>query len=156
VSRPSSDGLLAFIVRAKAAAHVGDGAPAPSSRQGSHDLRFVDGDLACHDSVFGGSDFAGQEVVCRAGLPVWVENYCGRILDEAAIDAATAGQLIRAGLGALCREGRFPGGFEHRHEGRLYQDPSDGDERWFSGREAISRDGREVCELRYHGGLVRD
>ena len=149
------DDLEGFIVRAKAATYAGDGAHVPPYRQGSQDLLFVDGDFSYHDSYVGGTDFAGQEVVYWRAVPVWSESYAGRIIDDAAIEAATAGRVIKGSLSAMYREGRFLGGFEHVHEGWVYRDASDGDVRWFEGRESIVRDGREVYELRYHGGLLR-
>jgi hypothetical protein len=74
------DGLEAFIVRAKAATYVGDGAPRPPCRIGAHDIRYEDGGWAYLDSYFGGTDFLGQEVVWQTGTPVWAMNYYGRIL----------------------------------------------------------------------------
>jgi hypothetical protein len=67
----SSEELEAFIVRAKAATYVGGGVASASSRSGSHDLRFSDGDLDYLDSYFGDADFLGQEVVHHCSLPVW-------------------------------------------------------------------------------------
>ncbi len=74
-----------FIVRAKAAAYVGQGPKSLSYRPGSHDLQFHDGDFSYLDSYFGGTDFIGQEVVYFRGKPVWAMNYYGRILEPALI-----------------------------------------------------------------------
>lgn len=63
--------LNAFIVAAKQATYVGSGVPAESSRAGSHDLVFSRGPLEYRDSYFGGTDFLGQEVVWRGGVPLW-------------------------------------------------------------------------------------
>ncbi len=59
-----------FIVAAKAACYAGDGAPAEPSRPGAHDLCHRAGPWSYRDSYFGGTDFAGQEVVWRDDVPV--------------------------------------------------------------------------------------
>jgi hypothetical protein len=150
------DALNVFIVRAKAATYVGNGEKVAPCRIGSHDLRFVDGEWAYLDSYFGGTDFIGEEVVYFAGKPVWAMNYYGRILREDLITAAQAGQMIKASLARMYREGRFLGGFEHTENDLTYVDTSEGNTVSFHGREFIRR-GQEVAyELDYHGGLIKD
>jgi hypothetical protein len=150
------DKLNTFIVRAKAATYIGDGEKATPCRLGSHDLRFADGEWAYLDSYFGGTDFIGEEVVYFAEKPVWAMNYYGRILREDLITAAQAGQMIKASLSLMYKEGRFLGGFEHTENDLTYRDTSEGNPRSFRGREFIRR-GQEVAyELDYHGGLIKD
>jgi hypothetical protein len=148
--------LRSFIVRAKAATYVGDGATGAAHRQGSHDLEFRDGTFTYVDSYFGGADFIGQEVVYRDEEPVWAMNYYGRILEPGMITAAEAGQVIKASLSALYAESRFLGGFEHALGDATYTDTNEGDVASFTGREWISRAGRRIYVLDYHGGLIRD
>jgi hypothetical protein len=148
--------LNAFIVRAKAATYVGSGEPATPSRLGSHDLRFTDGKWTYHDSYFGGADFIGEEVVYFDEKPVWAMNYYGYILREDLITAAQAGQMIKASLSRMYKEGRFLGGFEYAENNFTYVDTSEGNVDHFHGREFICR-GQEIAyELIYHGGLIRD
>jgi hypothetical protein len=150
------DTLNAFIVRAKAATYVGNGEKAPPCRLGSHDLRFADGEWAYLDSYFGGTDFIGEEVVYFAEKPVWAMNYYGRILREDLITAAQTGQMIKASLSLMYKEGRFLGGFEHTENDLTYVDSSEGAADSFRGRKFIRR-GQEVAyELVYHGGLIKD
>jgi hypothetical protein len=151
----SLDRLNEFIVRAKAVTYVGSGEPAPSSRPGSHDLRFEDGPFSYLDSYYGGSDFIGEEVVYYEGQAVWAMNYYGYILKPDLIDAATAGKVIKASLSALYTEGRFLGGFEFESGGYVYTDTNEGDAAHFTGREWISQQGIRVYELVYHGGLIK-
>jgi len=148
--------LTAFIVRAKAATYVGDGAPVTPCRLESHDLRFSDGEWTYHDSYFGGRDFIGEEVVYFAGKPVWAMNYYGRILNGVLLTGAQAGQMIKAGLSRMYKQGRFLGGFEHVEEDLTYVDASQGSPNAFQGREFIRRDQAIPYELVYHGGLIRD
>ena len=72
--------LNAVIVRAKAASYVGGGVKAPSSRMGSHDLSWSEGDWRYLDSYFGGTDFLGQEVLWYGAEPVWAMSYYGYVL----------------------------------------------------------------------------
>ncbi len=149
------DGLGAFVVRAKAAAYVGDGATAAPSRAGAHDLTFAEGDWSYRDSYFGGTDFIGQEVVWRRAEPVWAMNYFGRITRDDLMTASEGGRVIKAALSAMYREGRFLGGFDFTVGRFVYADRSRGDVHGFSGTEVISVGGTEAYRLDYHGGLIR-
>jgi hypothetical protein len=152
----SSIELHSFIVRAKAATYVGGGAKAPSSRPGSHDLQFVDGDWQYLDSYFGGTDFPGQETIWHAGNPVWAMNYYGFILKPELITPSQAGQMIKASLSRMYTENRFLGGFQHGEGEFTYFDTSEGEFGRFTGREWIERDGIKAYELVYHGGMIKD
>jgi hypothetical protein len=148
--------LNAFIVRAKAGTYVGDGEHSDASRVGSHDIRFTDGEWAYHDSYFGGSDFIGEEVVYFAVRPVWAMNYYGRILRPDLLTAAQAGQMIKASLSRMYKEGRFLGGFKFTQDNLTYLDSSEGPADCFQGREIINNGHETAYELLYHGGLIRD
>jgi len=148
--------LKAFIVRAKSATYVGDGEHTAPSRLGSHDLRFTDGKWTYHDSYFGGTDFIGEEVVYFDENPVWAMNYYGHILRDDLLTAAQAGQMIKASLSRMYKDGRFLGGFEYTENDLTYVDTSEGDADHFHGREFIRRGMDIAYELVYHGGLIRD
>ncbi len=148
--------LYDFIVRAKSSTYVGGGHHAPACRPASHDLKFEEGDWAYLDSYFGGRDFIGEEVVYYQGNPVWAMNYYGHILRADLITPAQAGEVIQISLSKMYSEGRFLGGFEHRHEGFIYIDTNEGSVTSLRGHEYISRRGETVYELFYHGGLILD
>ncbi len=153
--RPLAE-LQAFIVDAKRRSYVGSGAPAESQRPASHDLEYSAGDFVYHDTYFGGTDFAGEEVVYWRGQPVWAENYFGHVLEPDLVTAERTGQVIKSSLTKMYAEGRFLGGFEARDGDCDYHDTSTGDFSWFQGREWIDRAGKTVYELFYHGGLIRE
>jgi hypothetical protein len=148
------DGLLAFIVEAKAAAYMGGKPGETSCRPGSRDIPYRRGEWSYLDSYFGGTDFLGQEVVWRDGAPVWAMNYYGRVLDGSAIDGSRAADVLRTTLPLMYAEGRFLGGFAHDVGPYRYVDASDGTHEQFTGAEQILSDGRAVYRLDYHGGLV--
>ena len=146
--------LNAFIVKAKAATYVGSGEPAVSCRPGSHDLRYAEGAWAYLDSYFGRQDFIGEEVVWFEDQPVWAMNYYGFILEPTKISPAEAGQVIKASLAEMYRQGRFLGGFVYQYGDFRYEDTNTGDATRFTGLEKISHDGSLVYSLHYHGGLI--
>lgn len=148
------DQLHTFIIRAKQAAYVGGGRKLLPYRLGSHDLQFLEGDWAYHDSYLGESDFIGEEVVYYKNKVVWAMNYFGRILAPGKITSAEAGVMIKISLTRMYAEGRFLGGFAHSEGEQTYVDASEGDIAYFTGREYIRRSGEVVYELVYHGGLV--
>lgn len=151
---PDAAGLTAFVVAAKAATYAGDGAKLLPYRLGSHDLQLAQGPWAYHDSYVGGTDFQGQEVVYLHGEPVWAMSYYGYLVDPEALDAATAGQVIKRSLTALYAQGRFLGGWRFEALGYDYVDVTAGDVGRFTGWERIDRDGRMLYELRYFGGRI--
>jgi len=147
--------LTTFVVRAKTASYAGDGATLLPYRLGSHDLQFLDGDWAYHDSYFGGTDFIGQEIAYYRGVSIWGQNYFGRILRDELMTGEEAGRMIKESLSALYAQGRFLGGFR-RDSGELrYVDTNQGNVAAFSGAEWIERADTRVYELVYHGGLIR-
>jgi len=150
-----TDKLNSIIVRAKAATYVGGGTPANSSRRGSHDLTWSDGEWSYLDSYFGGTDFAGQETLWFRGEPVWAMNYYGTIRRPDLIDAARAGATVKAALSSMYRQGRFLGGFQWAGAHGQYVDRSAGDASHFHGREAILVGGLEAYALDYFGGLIK-
>ncbi|AQS61882.1 hypothetical protein AGRHK599_LOCUS1110 [Rhizobium rhizogenes] len=148
--------LEEFIVQAKSATYVGGGSKSrTSTRKGSHDLTYRQGEWDYIDSYFGGTDFIGQEVIWHEGVALWAMNYYGRILRPDMIDGTIAGRVIQASLSALYQEGRFLGDFTH-HVGELvYVDTNAGEARSFTGIERIYRGDVETYRLDYHGGMIK-
>jgi hypothetical protein len=147
--------LNRFVVKAKQATYVGNGARAEPSRDGAHDLVFADRSWTYRDSYFGGTDFIGQETVWLDGEPVWAMNYYGYITRPDLIDGARAGATIKLALSAMYGEGRFLGGWEWNGPHGAYRDASAGDVGHFSGRETITVGDVEAYALDYHGGLIK-
>ena len=150
----SLDELNKFIVQAKTSTYVGNGEKTISCRTGSHDLKFQEGSFSYLDSYFGGTDFIGQEIVYHKDEPIWAMNYYGRIILKNTVTAAETGQIIKASLSRMYKEGRFLGGFEYSINGDTYSDSNEGDVVYFTGKEWITRNSVKVYELIYHGGLV--
>ena len=74
--------VIRFLIRAKQATYAGKGAETASSRPGSHDLVYRDGDWMYYDTYLGGDKFAGEEALWISGVPRWSMNYAGRVTGE--------------------------------------------------------------------------
>ena len=59
-----------------------DAKKADSSRIGSSDYHFEEGEFAYHDTYFGSSDFIGEEVVYKSQIPIWGMNYYGAPMSQ--------------------------------------------------------------------------
>ena len=152
------ENLERFIVKAKANGWVGaepGGKKIPSSRLGSLDVTFEEGDFFYQDSFVGLSDFCGQEHVCFKGEAVWSQAYYGYIVRPELIDGSRTVEVLRAALGSMYRERRFLGSLEFTHGAFVYQDMNQGDFTNFSGQEEIRVEGEVAYRLQYFGGLVR-
>jgi hypothetical protein len=147
--------LLTFVIAAKKATYVGDGAASQSSRNGSIDLTFEHGDWSYRDSYFGGTDFIGQETVWLKREPVWAMNYYGYILEPALISATEAGKVLKAALSQPQSQGRLIDNLKFGEGDMIYEIVSSGDVNHFKGRETISVDGHLAYALDYHGGLIK-
>ncbi|MBB3657580.1 hypothetical protein FHX15_002812 [Rhizobium sp. BK650] len=143
-----------FIVEAKSQSYVAGAKAQPSYRIGAHDISYRRGIWRYLDSYFGGTDFAGQEVVWLEEKPVWAMNYFGHIMEPAIIDGTVAGTIITAALSQLYKQGRFLGGMIFDHSLGRYVDTSEGDCTHFRGHEFIEVAGRKAYELDYRGGLI--
>lgn len=152
---PDLTELNDFIVSAKAETYVGDGEVQASCRTGSHDIGYRHGRWRYLDSYFGGTDFAGQELIWLDDKPVWAMNYFGRIVEADLLDAKAAGMIIKAALMRLyLDERRFLGGFEFDHAFGRYVDRSTGTCDHFIGHEVILVNACKAYELDYRGGLI--
>lgn len=123
-------------------------------RPGSEDYHFEQGDLAYHDTYFGGRDFIGEEIVYKAGKVVWGMNYYGHILKDG-IPTDEAYAILRP---ALMEEydDIIPvrGPREYTEGAGIYRNEVQGDLGRFSGTEEIYLNDELVSRCWYHGGFI--
>jgi hypothetical protein len=75
--------LASFLRLANQRTYANKDAPqVQSTRLGSQDYEFDDGDLRYHDTFFGDREFIGEEIVYRRGKLFWGMNYFGFILAD--------------------------------------------------------------------------
>lgn len=142
--------LVAFICRASLATYAGFGKEeAEGIRSGSHDFRYAEESLLYTDSYVGGEIFGGEEVVYAENRPIWLMNYCGRVLD-----GGFSGDFLKEALRNRPLELPFRGPLHYSRNEFSYHNRVNGDMRWFSGAEEIFCDNMRVYECNYHGGLL--
>ena len=140
---------LDFLCRAKRATYAGKGPAGPSTRPGSHDLSYCEGELFYHDTYLGGEQFSGQEGLWLSGEPLWAMNYSGRILGE-----GFSGDFLKQALLQVCPSKPFRGPQFFQEEHNLYISNNSGDLYWFQGHEEIFHAGNLVYECVFHGGTI--
>ena len=168
---------VAFLIRAKQATYAGKGAETASSRTGSHDLAYLEGDLAYYDTYLGGKEFAGEEALWVSDVPCWSMNYDtylggDKFVGEEALWISDvpywsmnyAGRVIGDNFsGDFLKEAllRVPAGMPYRGPERYerggyeYTCSVTGGDEWFQGKERICYQGREIYECFFHGGRIR-
>ena len=131
-----------------------DAAKAISTRLGSEDYHFEEGDYVYHDTYFGGSDFIGGEIVYEKQRPVWGMNYYGYVLDNAKT-VKEVYDFLRRALMSECGNVipvRGPRLLEV-DEWRYTNEPLGTLDR-FVGKENIFFGGTLLYRCDYHGGFV--
>ena len=150
--------LRNFLVEAKKATYANANIEkVASSRRGSNDYEYGNDEMMYHDTYFGGTRFAGEEVVYLKGSdkPFWGMTYFGVTLDEnlseEAMDKALRPALMRVGEDDILPV-RGPKNFVN--DGYEYSFTVDGDLERFDGVERITKDGQLIYELRCTGGRI--
>lgn len=150
--------ILKFLVDAKKQTYANENVKKlDSSRRGSSDYEYSDGEMIYHDTYFGGLSFMGEEVVyINNDVPCWGMNYYGITLDtnlsEDAIDKALRPALMMVGSFDDIIPVRGPK--EYKNGDYKYVFEVNGDIENFDGLERIYKDDIIVYELRCHGGFI--
>ena len=131
-----------------------DAAKVAPLRPQSQDYHFEQGDLTYHDTYFGARDFVGEEVVYKAGEPVWAMNYYGFVLDES-VSTADAYAILRSALSQEYSDIlQVRGPREFVLDTSRYTNRVDGTLEHFSGEEDIYLNDALVYRGLYHGGRI--
>ena len=153
-----SNKLKDFLIKAKKATYANANVEkVSSSRFGSKDYEFIDGEMTYHDTYFGGTQFIGEEVVYMKDSdgPIWGMNYYGVTLDmnlsEEAMDKALRPALMRVG-----EDDTLPvRGPEHFINDEYdYSFKVEGSLDRFNGLEEIRKNGVLIYQLRCTGGII--
>ncbi|MBH9551271.1 DUF5680 domain-containing protein [Inhella gelatinilytica] len=148
-------GLANFLLGAKRATYAsGDGsARVTALLPGARQLEWQDGDWLYRDHYFGLLNFVGQEVVYRAGVPVWSMAYAGGLtLGVAGEQAERVYRALRAALQEAPQDLALRGPAQFEAEGLHYGLAVEGDLARFHLHETLSEAGRVLYELRGSGG----
>ena len=147
--------LTDFLNAANKATYANKEAPRSTSlRPSSEDYHFEQDDLVYHDTYFGARDFIGEEIVYKAGKPVWGMNYYGHVL-KPEVSTKDAYTILRP---ALMQEydDILPvrGPKEYVLGNSRYTNKVEGTLDRFSGEENIYLDGELIYRCWYHGGSI--
>ena len=139
-----------FLIRAKRATYAGKGAETTSSRPGSHDLVYREGEYLYYDTYLGGERFAGEEALWISGVPYWSMNYAGRVTGE-----NFSGDFLKEALLNVPADKPFRGPDSYTNGDYAFKCDVTGTFEWFQGYETISLKGNKIYECYFHGGLIR-
>ncbi len=139
-----------FLITAKQNTYAGEGPLTRSTRQGSIDLTYAEGQFLYHDSYLGSSNFIGEEAVWYAGSAIWGMNYYGTMI----VDKSPEGfnKFLKSALLSVPQEMPFRGPEEMINGDFCYSCSVDGAINWFSGKEFVFYKGQKIYQLTFHGG----
>lgn len=140
---------ISFLCRAKKTTYAGHGSEVSSSRPASHDLAYSEGDLTYIDTYLGGESFTGEEALWQGGKPLWAMNYSGRVVGQ-----PFSGDFLKEALSHVPEDVPYRGPEYYTDGIYVFTMGVEGDTSWFQGYEQITKDGRLIYELYFHGGTV--
>jgi len=147
--------LSEFLAKAKRSTFAEGDNQIESSRKGSIDFLFQEGDLTYRDSYFGGTYDIGQEIVWQNDKPIWGMNYMGGMKEGYQHLAKQTFKFLRRCLKLVDSSMPFRGPKNYQEGDFEYFNKIEGDITRFSGLEKISFKGEEIYRRIYHGGLIK-
>ena len=138
-----------FIIKAKQNTYAGKNNQVESSRDGSIDYEYCEGDYKYRDSYVGSKYFSGQEIVWVKGKPYWSMNYVGKVFDE-----PFSGDFLKDALKKCTIETPYRGPALYEDGDYTYLCNVEGNFEWFEGRELIFFKNKQIYELKFHGGIL--
>ena len=149
-----------FLIKAKKETYANESGTTKkdSTRSGSKDYEYKDGNMVYHDTYFGGTNFIGEEVVyINSNIPLWGMNYYGVTIDdsvsEEAMDKALRPALMKVGEDISVIPVRGPRRFEN--DKYSYEFKVDGTIENFNGIEEIYKEGKLIYRLYCNGGCIK-
>ena len=149
--------LEEFLIEAKTQTYANENIETvESSRLGSNDYEYRNGNMTYHDTYFGGTNFIGEEAVYIDNEIYWAMNYHGVTLDESLGEEAMD-KALRPALMMVGKDDIIPvrGPKEFVNGDYKYTFNVKGDLNYFNGIETIYRNDEKIYELRCSGGLVK-
>lgn len=148
--------FITFLKKAKKYTYASQSAErVDSSRAGSKDYEYMEGEFTYHDTYFGETAFIGEEIVYESGVPIWGMNYYGQTLD----DTITEDDIDISLRGALSQdpEDILPvrGPKEYTVDDFTYTNTITGTMESFEGIEEITKAGKKIYSATFHGGIIK-
>lgn len=148
--KDNNDNWIEFLLKAKKETYAKKQGKVASSRPSSHDYQYQEGDYLYIDSFVGSEYFGGEECVYNQGVPLYVMNYYGKVLNN-----AFNGDFLKEALSLVDHNYLFRGPALYINGKYTYHCSYEGDFNLFSGKEEIYYDSMKVYVCLFHGGLVK-
>lgn len=148
------EALSKFIAVAKRTTFAEGGNTVASSRLGSEDYFYQEGNFTYRDSFFGSLYDIGQEIVWENSKPVWGMNYMGGMRREYEHLSRKSFEFLKECLKRVEERSPYRGPEEHKDGDLRYLNEVRGDISRFFGEEKIFFKGEEIYTRVYHGGLI--
>ncbi len=142
--------LKEFITEARQTTYASGEQSVDSPRlMGSSQFEHQEADFFYRDIYFDGdNNFIGQEIVYQNKKPIWGMIYFGKSTDR----ETTA--FLKKSLLELAEKCRLGEKCEFQEEAFHYLDSGTGTLERFSGEERILKNGKEIYDLSYRGGMI--
>lgn len=123
---------------------------------GHKDYEFVRGEYVYHDSYCGSEWAPGREVVEFEAAPIWCMSYQGRTVEGLSSEFVDETfEFLKKALRNVDESMPFRGPERFDYEDYSYRFEMKGDWRYFTGRESVLYQGREVFFQDVMGSLVK-
>src|SRR5690242_10179523 len=159
ISQTDPNEFVDFLLEAKRATYAGqdDEATVTPLVPGSKQLEYREGDYLYRDMYLGMAYFIGQEVVSHREQAVWSMSDAGGVtpLSRGSSDRRAIYAFLRLALRHGSKDEPYRGPATFTRDVLTYTSSSSGSLDTFWGIEEISREGEQVYECRYAGGLLR-
>jgi len=144
------DKIKKFIIEARENTFAVNSKPTENPRLfGSTQMEYQKTDYFYQDIYFKGAKISiGQEVIYYNDKPIWAMNYIGNVIEKNGLE------FLKKSLLELSSKCRFGGKCQFSKKEFEYQDEGQGDLEYFSGKEQILQNGKNVYNLTYLGGLI--
>lgn len=150
--------LYSFLITAKKQTYANKNIKkVSSSRNGSFDYEYSNGEMTYHDTYFGGTKFIGEEIVYTSDNSlVWGMNYYGVTLNEN-LSEELLDNVLRPALMKVGEDNILPirGPKEYINNEYRYTFEVIGDLECFEGIETIYRNNEKIYVLKCHGGIIK-
>ncbi len=145
--------LRAFLIDAnKNTYSTGDESLNKKEIDNSTTIIFKKGMWSFHDNFFGGEPYGGREVVFYQEHPVWIMTYYGSI--DGQISPSSIYPILQKALRQMPEKAPFRGPSQLNEGEYSYRNIWKGTIEKFSGEETILKQGAEMYQASYMGGLV--
>ena len=148
--------LNEFLVKAKIESYASGGEGGEKKLpDGTKELNYEEGNFKYRDRYFGFNPFSGEEVVWENGKVIWVMNYYGETFGNIFL-AKKVFEFLKKAMKQITAERPFRGPKNFKEDDFEYTDENKGNVGNFEGVERIFYKGKEIYNLVYHGGFVRN